>query len=125
MIELNDAGNRAREVIAKVPVRFRDDPNGGIGDEIPVYMPEHQAENIARALQMGGHLADAPPPSLEGDVYAVRISELQKGDIIVYTTPLTLSPEQQHTVSKMLQMILGERNILIVDGGAKIEVVRP
>ncbi len=68
MAELTKEERRLISIILTVPVRFVDDPNTAFG-EIPVYMPQHQAENIARAI------AAAPPstpePRAEGEDAAI------------------------------------------------------
>lgn len=52
-------------VIGKVPVAFRDDPNGGLCDELPIYLKEHHVENIARAVAESFTLAGAWRPIAE------------------------------------------------------------
>lgn len=50
MSELTEEGRRIKDIILTVPIRFVDNPNGGICDELPVYIQEHHAENFARAI---------------------------------------------------------------------------
>ncbi len=36
------------KITASCPIGFKDDPNGGLLSEIPIYLPKHLAQNIAR-----------------------------------------------------------------------------
>lgn len=121
--EFSPEARAAFDAISKVPVRFKDGEVDGKWAEIPVFMPEHQAENIALALEEAGVLKPAAP--FDGTVQAIRVQELKEGDIIIYSCPRRLEQRDAESVSKLLQGMFPKHKIAMVDEGAKIDVVRP
>ena len=56
---------------------------------------------------------------------AATALRLRPGDIVVFTCPQHLSDEQRARASRQLDEVFVGHEVLILDGGQKLEVVRP
>lgn len=55
---------------------------------------------------------------------AVKVLELQPGDVLVFRTPAPLSSEQIAQAKEFLSGMFPERRCLILDAGCDVEVLR-
>lgn len=88
------------------------------------------AEDVARitAAAKDDETWRPVPPALEpaeGQLQVLRIHELRPDDIIVFSSPRRLASPEFETITRLLKITFATQKVVVIDGGAKIEVVRP
>lgn len=55
----------------------------------------------------------------------VKVLPLRPTDVLVLRTPRTISQAQEQMVREAVQELTGHANVLVLDGGADVDVIRP
>jgi hypothetical protein len=56
---------------------------------------------------------------------AVQVLRLEPGDVLVLRYEHKMRPETIDTISQRLKAFFADNRVMVLDGGASIEVVRP